>query len=368
MVAWWDRWLRGRTPAVEPPTARWYTRASHRPAVDLDHVPGVWRADEWPTPRSAERTWPLSSKPPYDVVADIGLTAWLSCSGHLPWGQPDDQRTDDVRALTWDWPLADGLEIAGYPHARLRISVSEPVASVALRLCDVAPDGTSTLVSRGFLNLTRRTGMATATPLAPGEVYDVDVDIDATAWQWTPGHILRLALAGTDWPNVIAPPAPVSLTIHGGELVLPTYDATTSPCPAPVFTPGDEKAAEDPTAVTWRTWRDVLTRVTGAVVDHGGDPYHTPYGRTGEHYVGEVSVQTDTFTQSARSDVTFALHFDDDGSGAPVDCVVTSRLHVEADQTDLNVTIAMTCTETGSSGERIVGERSWKRRFARDLA
>ena len=368
MVAWWDRWLRGRTPAVEPPTARWYARASHRPAVDLDHVPGVWRADEWPNPRSTEQTWPLSSKPPYDVVADIGLTAWLSCSGHLPWGQPDDQRIDDIRALTWDWPLADGLEIAGYPHARLRISVSEPVASVALRLCDVAPDGTSTLVSRGFLNLTRRAGMATATPLVPGEVYNVDVEIEATAWQWAPGHMLRLALAGADWPNVIAPPTRVSLTIHGGELVLPTYDATTSPYPAPVFTPGDEKAAEDPAAITWRTWRDVLARVTGAVVDHGGDPYDTPYGRMGEHYFGEVRVQTDTFTQSARSDVTFALHFDNDGSGAPVDCVVTSRLNVEADQTDLDVTITMSCTETGSWGERVVGERSWQRRFTRDLA
>jgi hypothetical protein len=210
--------------------------------------------------------------------------------------------------------------------------------------------------------------MATATPLVPGEVYEVHVGIEATAWQWAPGHVLRLALAGADWPNIIAPPAPVSLTIHGGELVLPTYDATTSPYPAPVFTPGDEKAAEDPAAVTWRTWRDVLARVTGAVVDHGGDPYDTPFGRMGEHYFGEVRVQTDTFAQSARSDVTFAVHFDDDGSGAPVDCVVASQLHIEADETDLDVTITMTCTETSSSGERVVGERSWQRRFARDLA
>jgi hypothetical protein len=251
---------------------------------------------------------------------------------------------------------------------RLQISATEPVAGVALRLCDVAPDGTSTLVSRGFLNLTRRGGMATATPLVPGEVYDVDVGIEATAWQWAPGHVLRLALAGADWPNVIAPPARVSLTVHGGELALPTYDATTSRYPAPVFTPGDEQAAEDPDTVTWRTWRDVLARVTGALVDHGGDPYDTPFGRMGEHYVGEVTVQTDTFAQTARSEVTFALHFDDDGSGAPVDCVVASTLHIAADETDLDVTIAMTCTETDSSGERVFGERSWHRRFARDLA
>jgi len=28
----------------------------------------------------------------------------------------------------------------------------------------------------------------------------------------------------------------------------------------------------------------------------------------------------------------------------------------------------MTCTETDASGKRVVGERSWQRRFARDLA
>jgi uncharacterized protein len=84
--------------------------------------------------------------------------------------------------------------------------------------------------------------------------------------------------------------------------------------------------------------------------------------------VGEVSVQTQTFAQSARSEVTFALHYDDDGSGAPVDCVVRSLLRIEANEAELDATIQLTCTETGSSGERIFGERSWHRRFARDLA
>jgi uncharacterized protein len=223
-------------------------------------------------------------------------------------------------------------------------------------------------VSRGFLNLTRRSGMATAAPLVADEVYDIDIEIDAIAWQWAPGHVLRLALSGADWPNVIAPPSPLTLTVHGGELVLPTYDPAGSSYPTPVFAPGDEKAAEDPTEVTWRTSRDVLARVTSAFVDHGGEPYDTPHGRAGEHYVGEVTVQTETFAQSARSDVTFSVHYDDDGSGAPIDCVVSSQLRINADETDLDVTIQLTCTETGASGERVFGERSWHRRFARDLA
>lgn len=364
MAAWWDRWLRRREPDVEPPAVRWYAKESHRPSPDLDEIPGVWRADVWPTPRSSERTWPLEAKPPYEVVADIGLPAWLSCAGHLPWGQPEDQRVDDVRSMTWDWPLAEGLEIVGHPFVRLRVSSSELVAEVAVRLCDVAPDGTSTLVSRGYLNLTRRGGMASAEPLTPDEVYEVDVEIDAIGWRWVPGHVLRLSVAGADWPNVIAPPTPLTLTVHGGELVLPTYDPVGSPYPTPTFVPGDEKADEDSSGVIWQTSRDVLARVTGAFVDHGGEPYDTPYGRAGEHYVGEVSVQTQTFAQSARSDVTFFLHYDDDGSGAPVDCRVRSTLTIEADDTDLDVAIEMTCTE----GQRVIAERRWNRTFARDLA
>jgi len=175
-------------------------------------------------------------------------------------------------------------------------------------------------------------------------------------------------LAGADWPNVVAPPSPSTLTVHGGELVLPAYDPAGSPYPTPAFAPGDEMADEDPSAVTWRTSRDVLARVTGAFVDHGGESYETSYGHASEHYVGEVTVQTETFAQSARSDVTFVVQYDDDGSGVPVDCVVSSQLRIDADETDLDVTIELTCTETGPAGDRIFGERSWHRRFARDLA
>jgi hypothetical protein len=156
--------------------------------------------------------------------------------------------------------------------------------------------------------------------------------------------------------------------VHGGELVLPAYAAAESPYPAPTFTPGDDTADEDAAAVTWRISRDVLARITSAFVEHGGERYDTPHGRGGEHYVGEVTVQTQTFAQSARSDVTFSLRYDDDGSGAPVDCVSRSLLRIDADETDLDVTIELTCTEAGPSGERVVGKRQWNRRFPRDLA
>ena len=73
--------------------------------------------------------------------------------------------------------LQDGLEIAGNAMVELSLSVTAPVATVSAKLTDVAADGTSTLVTRGTLNLTRRGGMDTAEPLVPGEVYDVVVEV-----------------------------------------------------------------------------------------------------------------------------------------------------------------------------------------------
>ena len=55
---------------------------------------------------------------PYAVKPDVGTAAWISCAGHLPYGQSLDQRHDDADSLTWDVdPSALGaaasFEIAG---------------------------------------------------------------------------------------------------------------------------------------------------------------------------------------------------------------------------------------------------------------
>ncbi len=224
MVRWWDRWLRGIDNGVDAePTAVWYARTSHRPAPDLDLVPGQWRADSWPSERTSWVDYPLVGRLPYAVKPDVGTSAWISCAGHLPWGQPTDQRRDDADSLTWDLD-PDELEIAGHALLRLSLTSSEPVATVAARIEDVATDGTSTLVTRGTLNLTRRNGMDQVEPLEKNTVYDVEIELEATAWSWRPGHILRLAVAGADWPNTVAPPRPVTLSIRSGHLLLPAYD------------------------------------------------------------------------------------------------------------------------------------------------
>jgi hypothetical protein len=245
---------------------------------------------------------------------------------------------------------------------QLSISASAPVATVALKLNDVASDGTSTLVTRGVLNLTRRGGMDTAVALEPGVAYDVEVELEATAWQWRPGHKLRLSLAGADWPNTSAPPEPVTLSVRGGRILLPAYSPAGSPAP-PAFAPGDESSSETDHGVVWRIERDVLGRTTSCVIDHGS-AYDAPYGSVVEHYSGRVSVSTQTFAQVAAADVSFTLHFADDGTGEATTVHARSVLEVHAGPRTYDVTISLVCTEAGE----VVGERRWSAQFPRDLA
>ena len=90
-----------------------------------------------------------------DVRGDVGWTAWISCAGAMPWGQSSDQRPDEIHSLTYTWePLEDELEIMGQARLSVRVTSSAPVAYLSAKLCDVFPDGTSSLVTRGMLNLT----------------------------------------------------------------------------------------------------------------------------------------------------------------------------------------------------------------------
>ena len=145
---------------------------------------------------------------------DVGTAAWISCAGKPPWTLPDDQREDDARSLTYDWPpLDEELEILGHPRLRVTVTSPHPVAFLSARLCDVFPDGTSALVSRGVLNLTHRESHAAPKPLEPGAPTPIELELELTSWIFEPGHRVRLALAGSDWPNTWPPPQAGSLGV-----------------------------------------------------------------------------------------------------------------------------------------------------------
>ncbi len=185
LVRWFARWLRDERNGVdEEPPLVYFARRSTRPAPELPEVNGKWRAEPvWPPARLREVVLRPEGNGT-DLVAvegDVGTSAWISCAGKPPWVLPDDQREDDARSLVYEWDAGE-LELLGHPRVRLAVTAPAPVAYVSAKLCDLFPDGTSALVTRGILNLTHRNGHDAPEPVEPGVPIEVEIELEATSW------------------------------------------------------------------------------------------------------------------------------------------------------------------------------------------
>jgi uncharacterized protein len=243
-VRWWDRWLKGQDNGImdEPKLRMWMPQA-RRPAPGYTEFPGRWvAAGSWPAPEVQTRVFTLGPGPAStgtlspggDVAGAYGARAGEvelrirrtdAPAGDLgQWGGhggptefPGDQRPDDGLSLTFDTsPLTEPVEILGFPVARLELAVDRPLALVAVRLCDVWPDGASTLITRGLKNLTHRDSDEHPEPLVPGERYTADVTLNSIGYQVPAGHRIRLAVSPTYWPWAWPSPEPVTLSLFSG--------------------------------------------------------------------------------------------------------------------------------------------------------
>ncbi|MFL6132215.1 MAG: CocE/NonD family hydrolase [Nocardioidaceae bacterium] len=355
MVAWFDRWLGGRGLDGHRDEVDLFVRRPAPPEPDLDEHPGRWIRDEWPSTRSIIERRTLSGDRWLAVRPDTGVAAWIDCAGHLPWGLSIDQREDDAYSLTWEWDAA-GEVLLGHPRVRLRIAADAPYASLSVKLCDVGADGTSVLITRGSLDLAYRDGVhapVRPSPLVPGEVHDVTVELDACAYEIPTGRRLRLSVAGADWPNTVAPPGPVTLRVNGGDLELPLWHDGNEP--AATYPPGAARSAEDGSDVTWTVTRDVLRRTTTCAVDHGSS-YVVPHdGTATEHYAGEVTVDRRTHAQHAIADCTFALTW------PGIDVRLSSSMRVDVTTAGYDVQIGADAYDGGE----LVSQRTWSEHIPR---
>jgi hypothetical protein len=225
-VRWFDHWLKGvDTGIMDEPMLRVWLQDSVEPRPMYDVRPGRWVAEEeWPSPRIGTRVWELPVEEPRAIlgVQSCGMEAGVWCAEGQSADLAGDQRPDDALSLTFDSePLAEPLEILGFPEAVLELAADRASALVAVRLCDLFPDGTSALVTRGVLNLTHRESHAEPSPLVPGRRYEVRVPLDVMAYSVPAGHRLRLAVSPTYWPWAWPSPEPVTLTVFAGRVELP---------------------------------------------------------------------------------------------------------------------------------------------------
>lgn len=132
--------------------------------------------------------------------------------------QPVESR-DDI-ALFTTAPLEWPVEVTGRVSARLWVSSDAVDTDVAVRLCDVYPDGRSMLIADGILRLRYRDGFDQPAPLTPGQAYEVVVDLWSTAYVFNSGHRIRLSIAGGNWPRWDRNPGTGENWLQGADYVV----------------------------------------------------------------------------------------------------------------------------------------------------
>ncbi len=185
------------------------------------------------------------TEPAFEVRSplSVGLFAGKWCSYAEDTDLPNDQREEDGGALVFDSrPLTEPLEILGAPEVELTLASDKHSAQVAVRLSDVAPDGTVMRVTYGLLNLTHRDSDDAPTELEPGKRYTVKVKLNYIAQRFAAGHRLRVAISSSYWP--LAWPAPESAKLT----IFPKYSRIIIPRRPPAAHDGALRPFDPPEA------------------------------------------------------------------------------------------------------------------------
>ncbi|MFE7564174.1 CocE/NonD family hydrolase [Kitasatospora sp. NPDC057500] len=355
-LRWYDHWLRDiDAGALAAPALRsWRT----------DH----WCGDDpWPSPGVREVHYGLDG--PLSTAGTASEDRWvhvrspqhtgLDAGAHVPLGrpadQPPDQREEDGRSVSFDSrPLPEPLDLLGTPSLALHLNPGAGPALVAARLCAVAPDGTSTLLTRGVRALAAQA--------------DTTVEFAPTGATVPTGHRLRLALSCTYWPWIWPGPEPSGFALdpsrsaltlpvrrpapHGDDIV---FRSPTLPLPPPLqltepLTAHPERVAVHD--VGRREWRTELSPATDGTRTH-------PDGLVrAEQTVTAYRVLTATpLSARARTDRTVRL----ERPAAGWDTTVHTRTELRCDPTHLLAHTQIRAEEAGN----VVFTKEWHHRIPR---
>ncbi|SDH83923.1 hypothetical protein SAMN05192558_105294 [Actinokineospora alba] len=382
VVRWFDRWLRDGDDEFDEPVLRTWMQESVPPSTAYEERPGRWVGEpSWPSPHVRRECRPLG---PHRIGAEgeeveptgltiesplsVGQFAGKWCSYNAPPDLPYDQREEDGGSLVFDSDfLTERCEILGAPVVRLDVSATAPVAMVAARLSDVAPDGRATRVSYGLLNLTHRESHDDPSPVVPGERYTVEVQLNGVAQAFPAGHRIRLSLSTSYWPLAWPPPEPVRLTVHTATstLELPVRpvgesdEVSLRPFDEPEGAPANTVSALLPGEHRWIVSRDLVDYRSAleVVKDNGVVRFDDTGMEVGKRVLEHYGWTADDYTSvEGRTDWTMTFRRGDWSASTrtqqTLTCTPTEfRLHARID---------------GFEGDRRVFSENWDRTFPRD--
>lgn len=194
-----DRSLRLDPPKGDvPPTAYYFDPARPCPQIggDWTHRP---RFISQPGLVSTGKDNEVLTGPgPRDQVSRRG---WLGCEDDLPlWSRPDVVSFETS-------PLAEPVELIGDVSVVLYVASSAPDTDFTFKLIDQCPPtkdyprGFAMLLRDGIMRCRYRNSFERAELMTPGTVYELTVDLWATANLFQPGHRIRLDISSSNFPS-----------------------------------------------------------------------------------------------------------------------------------------------------------------------
>jgi putative CocE/NonD family hydrolase len=383
-VRWFDHWLKGiDTGMLREPRVSFYLPEWRRQRFrDDGPIPGDWRfLDAFPDTVYAP-TDRLYLRPSPELPRDVALgqdpapgrggtlgemagpASALKLRYHPGRGGtndsfgPDpsegyygvDARDENVYGLCFDTPpLKQPLEMLGFAHAHLYVSATAPLANWIVQLFDVAPDGTSYFVSRGYLNGSHRRSHVSPEPLVPNEMVAIDVHLNCSGYRFSPGHVIRTVVTNAEFPVVWPSPYPMTTTLYtGGDqasfIALPVLPALKYreghlPILADAVTPGETWRSGDGVKAYTLT-RDLISGETVAYYEMGDDKLW-------------CRVKDDDPARASMTQVSSVVHTPE-GAARRIETQARSSLTSTAD----SFTMDIECTLL--ENDRVVRVRRWQ--------
>lgn len=110
-------------------------------------------------------------------------------------------------------PVAEPSRMSGTVVADLAISFDRPAANVTTALVDVAPDGSTSVVTRGWADPQNRESIDETTPIEPGTTYPVQVAMQPDDYVLPAGHRWGVIVLSSDHEHTIRPEPGTGLTL-----------------------------------------------------------------------------------------------------------------------------------------------------------
>ena len=98
-------------------------------------------------------------------------------------------------------PLPKAIEVSGFVDAVLKVSSSAKDTDFAIKLVDVAPDGTAWIIGDTILRARYRDGFDRPAFMAPGRTYTLHSTPIATSIQFGAGHRIRVEVTSSNFPK-----------------------------------------------------------------------------------------------------------------------------------------------------------------------